>query len=163
MTKIRYDAPGGTAITSVSVPSVSCATVRDFIVVAPTSDRWSIRWCALGDPTDWPTPGTADARTKQAGTQVFPNKYGLVTAIAGNDFYGYVFQEQAITKMTYIGGDVVFTFDTFEEGRGCWKLNRIAQADDKVFFESENGYHMLENDIIVDIGYGFVNNSYTPS
>lgn len=162
MTKPTYPAPSGGDLVSVSIPAVSCATVRDFVVLAPTADRYSVRWCALGDPTDWPSPGTDDARTKQAGSQSFPNRHGLVTGIAGNDFYGYVFQERAITKMTYVGGDVVFAFDTFEEGRGCWNLNRLARVDDKVFFESEGGYHLLENDQIADIGYGFVNDTYPP-
>ena len=34
--------------------------------------------------------------------------------------------------------------------------------DDITFFESEYGYHMLENDQISDIGYGAVDDSYTP-
>ena len=86
----------------------------------------------------------------------------MLTGIAGNDFYAYIFQERAVTKATYVGGDVVFSFDTFEEGRGCWKLRRFDRADDKVFFESESGYHMLENDLITDIGFGIVDLSYPP-
>jgi hypothetical protein len=74
-----------------------------------------------------------------------------------------VFQERAITKMAYVGGDVVFTFDTFEEGRGCHKVNRLARIDDKVFFESEYGYHLLENDVVTDIGFGRVDRTYTPT
>lgn len=145
-----------------------CSVVRDFIVFggvgayggAATTDGYYIRWCAIGDPTDWPQPATDDARSKQAGEQSFPTEYGWITAMAGNDFYGYVFQEKAITKMTYVGGDVVFAFDTFEENRGCIAQGRIAQIDDKVFFQSDRGYHVLENDQIADIGHGLVDGTY---
>jgi len=165
MSKFSYDLPGsgGGTFASVSVPSVGCARVRDHVVVLPTADRYSIRWCAIGDPTDWPTPDTDDARAKQAGLQQFPSEFGVVTGVAGNDFFAYVFQETAITKMVYIAGDEVYSFDTFEEGRGCWRLNRFSRTDDKVFFESEFGYHMLENDIILDIGEGAVDKTYEPS
>lgn len=139
---------------------ILCSTVRDFVVLSPFSNRYAVQWCAIGDPTDWPIPGTDDARAKQAGLQAFPNSFGEVTGVAGNDFFGYVFQERAISKMTYVGGDVVFSFDTFEEGRGCQDIGRLARVDDKSFFESEFGYHMLENDIVVDIGFGKVDNTY---
>lgn len=166
MTKPTYDTPPGSAAfntVGTGLRSVGCATVRDFVFIMPTSDRYSVRWCAIGDPTDWPIPGTDDARTKQAGTQVFPNRFGYVTGVAGNDFYAYVFQERAIWKAGYVGGDVVFTFDSFEEGRGCHKINRFTRTDDKVFFESEFGYHMLENDVITDIGRGIVDKTNGPT
>lgn len=151
------------AFTSVGIPSVTCATVRDFIFIVPTSNRYSVRWGAIGDPTDWPTPGSNDARTKQAGEQIFPNKFGEVTAIYGNDFFAYVFQERAISKLTYVGGDTVWFVDIFEEGRGCHRINRYAKVDDVVFFESEHGYHMLTNDVITDIGLGRVDATYRPT
>ncbi len=113
-----YDTPSGGAFTSAAESAVCCATVRDFVVIAPVSDRYAIRWSAIGDPTDWPTAGTTDARTKQSGVQGFNNEFGQVTGIAGTDFTAYVFQERGIWKMTYVGGDIVFTFDNFETARG---------------------------------------------
>lgn len=146
----------------------SIAKVGDFIVLggtgstigSSTDEGYYIQWSAIGDGTDFPTPATDDARAKQSGQQSFPTEFGWVTGLAGNDFYGYVFQERAITKMTYVGGDVVFTFDTFEEDRGCIALGRLEQIDDKVFFQSDRGYHVLENDQIADIGYGIVDDTY---
>lgn len=140
--------------------ALCCATVRDFIVVGGLdSDSYAIRWSAIGDPTDWPVPNTDDARSKQSGQQVFPTKWGVVTGIAGNDFYMYVFQVNAITKGTYVGGDQVFTFDVFEEGRGCVRMGMIEQIDDMVVFESDRGRHILENDQIQDIGYGITDDN----
>ncbi len=165
MTKPSYDLPGGGAGTfaSISIPSVGCATVRDFVFILPTGDRYSVRWSAINDPTDWPTADTDDARAKQSGIQTFPNRYGYVTGVAGNDFFAYIFQERAIWKASYVSGDTVFSFDAFEEGLGCWRLNRFTRVDDRVFFESEFGRHSLENDIITDIGRGRVDKTYPPT
>lgn len=159
MTKTTYNPPG---LTQISAQAVTCGRVNQFIVIGLLSNRYAIQWCAIGDATNWPTPNTDAARSVQAGTQVFSNEFGQITGIAGNDFYGYVFQERAVTKMTYVGGDVVFAFDTFEEGRGCFELNRYQAVDDTVFYESEFGYKALTDGLIADIGHGRVDNSYPP-
>ena len=156
------DSPtGGDFTVPITEDALCCATVRDFIVIGGlSSDRFSVRWSAIGDPTDWPIPNTDDARSKQSGQQAFPTEFGWVTGIAGNDFYMYVFQQRAISKGTYVGGDTVFSFDTFEEGRGCVRQGMLASIDDKTIFESDRGRHMLENDQIMDIGYGITDDSY---
>lgn len=125
-------------------------------------EPFTVQWSAIGNPVDWPTPGTSDARTKQSGQETLSAEYGKVTGIAGNDFYGYIFQQNAITKITYVGGDVVFSFDTFEKDRGCIDFNRYTQVDDLILFQSEKGYHALQFDQITDIGAGIVDKTYTP-
>lgn len=137
-----------------------CATFRDFVVIGGlTSDRYAIRWCAIGDPTSWPTPATDAARAVQAGKQSFPTRHGWVTGIAGNDFYMYIFMERAIIKGTYVGGDTVISFDVFEEDRGCRRQGSLVAVDDMVFFQSDRGRHVLQNDQIMDIGYGLTDDS----
>lgn len=153
----------GTTFTSGAEQAWCCASVGQFIVIAPDSNRFSVRWSAIGDATDWPTLDSADARTKQSSNQLFPSKFGTVTGIAGTDFNAYVFQERAIWSMTYQGGDVVFSFDRFEEGRGCHRVNRFVAVDEAVFFESQYGYHVVQGNEVTDIGYGIVDKSYTPS
>lgn len=161
MSKISPNYSTAVVYTRNSVEGHVCATVRDFVIVGGlTTDPYAIRWCAIGNATDWPIPETDDARSKQSGQQAFPSRFGWVTGIAGNDFYMYVFQERAITKGTYVGGDVVFQFDTFEEDRGCERAGLLTQIDDKVFFKSDRGFHLLENDQIADIGYGKVDDTY---
>lgn len=163
MTQPVYDLATA-PLTETDPEAYVCATVRDFVVlgglVQVGATLYDVQWSAIGDPTDWPTPDTDDARAKQSGRQSMVEKFGYVTGIAGNDFYGYVFQERAITKMTYVGGDVVFSFDTFEESRGCVSWGRMTTVDDIVFFESQFGYHMLMNDQVSDIGYGIVDDTY---
>ncbi len=142
-----------------------CGTINQFVLIGNYQDssawlRNTLRWCAIGDVTSWPTPDTAAARAVQAGAETLDSKHGWITGITGNDFFGYVFQERAVTKVTYVGGDVVFTFDTFEEDRGLIRPGRKVQVDDAVFFESSRGFHVLQNDVITDIGYGKVDDTY---
>lgn len=152
---------GGAYVVPLTGENALCvAAVRDFIVIGGLdSDPYAIRWNAIGDPTDWPIPATDDARSKQAGSQQFKTEFGVVTGIAGNDFYMYVFQTHAVTKGTYVGGDVVWSFDTFEEGRGVIRMGMLEQIDDMVVFESDRGRHILENSKISDIGFGLVDDT----
>ena len=157
MTKPSPSPTGGAYTVPITEDALCCDTVRDFVVIGGlSSDRYSIRWSAIGDPTDWPIPATDDARSKQSGQQTFQSKHGWVTAIGGNDFYMYIFQERAITKATYVGGDVVFSFDTFEEDRGCISQGNMVRIDDMYAFTSDKGYHMLQNEQISDISLGIV-------
>ncbi len=164
----------GATFTSVNVlredsgttPPGVCANVGQFVMVGSmgevVKDRCAVQWSAIGDPTDWPTPSTDDARAKQSGRQYLSPEFGEVTAIGGDDFFAYVFQQTGITKATYVGGDVVFAFDAFEESRGCYLPNRMTRIDDMFFFESKTGRHMLQGDQITDIGYGVVDDTYPP-
>lgn len=146
----------------ITFDGIVCGTVGNFVVVSEYNIPGAVRWCAIGDPTDWPTPNTDDARAKQAGREHLNPKLGVVTGIVGNDFFGYVFQEWGITKMSYVGGDAVFNFDTFSEGIGCFRYNRIVQVQDLVFFESQFGYHMLQGGQVTNIGAGVVDSTYPP-
>lgn len=98
------------------------ARVRDHVVIGnlTTDDisKSAVRWPAIGDPEDWPTPGTADARAKEAGIQYLPRHLGQVTKVVGGEKFGLVFQERGVTRMTYVGGRAVYEFDTFERKIG---------------------------------------------
>ena len=154
----------GEGTTSTPAPDgIVCGTIGNFVLISLASDELTMQWCAIGDASDWPTPLTDDARSKQAGSETFNGKYGLITGIVGNDFFGYVFQQKAITKATYVGGDIVFSFDTFEVGRGCFEYGRYVAIDENTtIFESEFGRHALSNGQVADIGHGITDDSYTP-
>ena len=151
------------AFTALPFAAVTLGRVNNFIVAGLPGSPPTIRWCAIGNPTDWPTPLTDDARAKQAGDQEFPTKYGTVTGIAGDDFFGYVLMEKGIAKMSYVGGDIVFAFDVFEEERGCLGINRYVHIEDTVFYQSEFGYHALTRGGVQNIGFGVVDDAYPPN
>jgi hypothetical protein len=51
-----------------------------------------IRWSAIDDPTNFPTPNSATATATQAGEQEMDTQYGAVRKIIPGDQYGIVFQ-----------------------------------------------------------------------
>lgn len=154
---------GSFVYTSNAPDGVVCGRIGNFILLSQLSDEYTVQWNSINALTDWPTPNTDDARAKQAGQESLVAEYGKVTAISGGEFFGYVFQQKAITKFTYVGGDVVFRIETIDSTRGCIDYNRIAKVRDSVFFESEGGYHVITAGQVQDIGYGKVDDSYTPA
>jgi hypothetical protein len=105
----------------------SIARVRDHVVIGNLStDAYAVRWSAINDPEDWPTPGTTDALSKESGQQSLPIELGKITKVVGGEKFGLIFQQRGITRMTYVGGSVVYEFDTFERNNGTGYIENAA-------------------------------------
>lgn len=133
--------------------------INRFVVIGDTDYAGSliphrIQWSALGTARDWPVPNSADARTKQSGEQVLPAVYGAVTAIGSGEFFGLIFQRRAITRATYVGGDVVFQFQDYEKTRGCWFPQSMVQVGGVWFFISADGFYTTDGQTVTPIGDG---------
>lgn len=113
-----------------------------------------IQWSAIDDPRDWPTPNTLAARTVQSGAQTLPAVYGAVTAIAGGEFSGLIFQRRAITRATYIAGDVVFQFNDYEKTRGCWFPQSHIQVGHLSYFIAADGFYVTDGNMVTSLGDG---------
>lgn len=117
-----------------------------------------IRWSDIGNPTSWSTPGSGAAIAAQAGEQFFPAQYGPVTYISPiSDRSGYVFQENAIHLMTYVGGDIVWQFDTIAVGVGNAYVHGAIRIGSAIYFVSLRGFHKIEGNAITEIGEGKIN------
>jgi hypothetical protein len=124
-----------------------------------TADRPNvIQWSAIDDPTNWPTPGSSTAVAFQAGEQILNSKFGKVQFIAGGDQFGVVVQETGVTRMTYVGGDVVFQFDEVDSspGIGAFFPNATIQVGGLVYFISPSGFFVTDGTQVVPIGNGVV-------
>lgn len=130
-----------------SPPVAYCgAQVRQHVVlgglVATSSS--ALRWCAIGDSHDWPTPGTADAAAKEAGTEELPASLGRVFKILGGEKIGIAVQSSGLTRMTYEGGDAVYAFDTYETkigaGNGNFGFPAFATDGNIWYWKSELGF-----------------------
>jgi hypothetical protein len=116
-----------------------------------------VQWCEIDDPTSWPTPGTSAALAAQAGEQYLQAEAGAVTAIAGGQFWGLVFQKRAITRFTYVAGQLVFQVDNFERSRGCWAPRSHIQFGNLSYFWSHDGIYGTDGQSVLPIGEGKVN------
>lgn len=135
--------------------------INRFVMIGDTDYGGSliphrVQWSALGNARDWPTPNTSDARTKQSGEQILPAIHGAVTAIAGGEFYGLVFQQRAISRLTYVGGDVVFQVQAYELTRGCWFPQSMVQVGQVCYYIAADGFYATDGQTVRPIGNGKV-------
>lgn len=131
------------------------ARVRDFLVIGNTSNSsWEIKWSAIGDPTNWPTPGSATALATQSGSEILPTEFGLPIQIIGGEKFGLILQEKAITRMTYIGGDVVFSFDTFDKEHGTGYKHTGIRVGGLFYFIAQSGVYRTDGYRVENISLG---------
>jgi hypothetical protein len=135
--------------------------INRFVLLGDVTDGsaatpYRVQWSSIDDPLDWPTPGTSTALARQAGQQDLDSAYGAVTGISNGQFYGLVFQERAITRFQYIGGNSVFQVDTYERSRGLWAPRSLIQVGNVSYFFSVDGFYMTDGQSVVPIGDGKV-------
>lgn len=130
-------------------PKAACiANVREWVVVGDLDESGTmfphkIRWCDIGDPSTWSAPGSSAAEAAQAGEQELDAVDGRITAITGGEF-GLIFQQNSITRMTYIGAPIVWQFDKIDTVNGCESPGSVVQVGRQVFFLSADGLRVTD-------------------
>jgi hypothetical protein len=117
---------------------------------------YAVQWSAIDNALSWPTPGSATANANQAGQQYLQAEQGAVTAIAGGQFWGLVFQKRAITRFTYVGGSTVFQIENYERSRGCWCPQSHIQIGNLSYFFAHDGVCVTDGQSVRQIGDGKV-------
>jgi hypothetical protein len=135
--------------------------INNFVFLGDIDDGvdeipYASQWCAIGDATNWPTPNTSTARAVQSGRQAHNSVHGAVTAYASGQFWGLIFQKRSITRATYIGGDKVFQFETFEQNRGCWAPQSMVQVGGLCYFLAHDGWFVTNGQTCEPVGDGKV-------
>jgi hypothetical protein len=158
--------PAFTALAASTAPIAKCiGIIRDFVVVgnivsSPIGNATGphvIAWSGLAAPATWDSDNTQQARADQSGSQALYSQYGAVQYIAQGEEMGLVFQETGISRVQYVGGDVVFSFYTFERNRGLVTPRAAAQLGNTVFYLSADGFYATDGSSVQPIGYGKVN------
>lgn len=154
------------AVTGTAPKARQIGVINDFVILGDTTDATNgavparVQWCAIGDATDWPIMGTADARSKQSSEQFLDAGFGAVTAIANGQFYGQVFQERAVTRFTYQGGDTVFQVQRIEESSGCWAPQSMIQIGSRAYFLASDGFYVSDGQTVAGIGNGKIDKTF---
>jgi hypothetical protein len=137
------------------------ARIRDSLVLGQTAtDTYGLQWSSIGDPTDWPTPGSATALARQAGAYSMQTEHGVITQLVGGEKFGLVFQERAITRMTYVGGDIQFTFDVYEKGQGTGFNHSVIRIGSLFYFQNSTGVWATDGYTVTPISLGKVDDSF---
>jgi hypothetical protein len=113
---------------------------------------YRVQWSAIGDPTNWPVPLTANAVAFQSGFQDLEVDLGPVKFIAGYPLYGVIFQEFGITRANYVGGNVVFSFAVFSRNRGIVARNAGVVVGGLVYFLAQDGFFVTDGNGVQPIG-----------
>ena len=125
--------------------------IRDFLVTGnqPTNQN-RIQWSGINDITTWLSG------TKQADQQDLPGSGGEIVAITSGE-YGYVFRQNQIIRMDYVGGATVFRLSVISPNRGAVYGKTVAQDNRRVFFYADDGFYEIQGDNVVSIGAEKVN------
>ena len=123
--------------------------VRDFLVtgnIVGATNR--IQWSGINDITVW--------SGKQSDSQDLPGSGGQVVAITSGEV-GYVFRQNQIIRMDYVGGAVVFRLSVISPNRGAVYGRTVCQDNRQIFFYADDGFYQINGDQIMPIGVEKVN------
>ena len=126
-------------------------TLRNFLVVGNVEEGGNaypnrVRWSASGDSQDMDQSITtlADAEDLEDG--------GWVQKLVSLRDYGVVFQEKAISRMSFEGSPTIFRFDKVEENRGALVPGGVVPFGNGIFVLSDDGFYVFGSDAMIPIG-----------
>ena len=120
----------------------------------------AIHWSAIADPFNWPELGTSAAVAVQSDRQVLEGDGGAVQAIASGSEVGAIFQERAIWRADYVGGDVVFQLNKVDPLRGLLIPGLAVPFGRQIFYVSEDGFYLFDYSSSSPIGRGKVDKTF---
>jgi len=125
--------------------------IRDFLVTGNIENAKNrVAWSGINDISTW------EAGVSSSDTQDLPGSGGQVVAITSGEV-GYVFREDQIIRMDFVGGNVVFRFSVISPNRGAVYGQTVCQDNRQVFFYSSDGFFQINGDQVLPIGAEKVN------
>jgi hypothetical protein len=125
--------------------------IRDFLVTGNLpSNTNRVQWSGINDITTW-TSGK-----KLADYQDLPGSGGQIVHITSGEV-GYIFRQNQIIRMDFVGGATVFRFSVISSNRGAVYGRTVTQNDRNVFFYSDDGFYQISGDTLIPIGAEKVN------
>ena len=141
-------ATGALSLTFSTAPPIGDLIYAQYIQDAPYQCAWS----AIGDPTTWPVPFTNAALAVQSGLNNLEADLGPVMFVAGYPLYGLIFQTFGITRASYIGGDVVFSWQPYEFKRGVVAHGAAIKVGPLVYFLADDGFYVTDGANVNPVG-----------
>jgi hypothetical protein len=138
--------------TSGTVPTFKVSgIIRDFLVTGNHVGATNrIQWSGINDITTWA------AGTKQSDLQDLPGSGGQIVHITSGEI-GYVFRQNQIIRMDYVGGATVFRLSVISPNRGAVYGRTVCQDNRRVFFYADDGFFEVNGDEVTAIGAEKVN------
>lgn len=84
---------------------------------------------------------------------------GEITGIVGGEI-GLILQRNAVRRMAYVGGNVLFRIDKISANVGCASVHSVAQYGELAFWHSFSGFKMWDGAQIKSIGFEKVDSAF---
>lgn len=147
------------------------AVIKDFVMVGNLYDPvdgpvpYRLRWCALGDPTSWPTPGTNAAIEVQSDFQdLVQTDLGEINGLVGGHLSSAdaaIICERGIYRAQYVGSPDIFTFAVAQGAAGTDAplsiVNRTlvqpgGLASSVIYYLGSDGFYLFDGGSSISIG-----------
>ena len=141
-----------TIVTSGTLPTFRVSgVVRDFLITGNQSTNQNrIQWSGINDIATW------ELGSKQSDLQDLPGSGGQIVHITSGEI-GYVFRQNQIIRMDYVGGATVFRLSVISPNRGAVLGRTVCQDNRRVFFYADDGFFEINGDQVISIGAEKVN------
>jgi len=125
--------------------------IRDFLVTGNIENAKNrVQWSGINDISTW------ESGVSSSDQQDLPGSGGQVVAITSGEV-GYVFRQDQIIRMDFVGGNVVFRFSVISPNRGAVYGQTVCQDNRQVFFYASDGFFQINGDQVLPIGAEKVN------
>lgn len=129
------------------------AVVKDFLVAGFTAGVGNqMQWSGINDAEFW-TPGL-----NQCDFQIMPTG-GDINGILGGET-GIILQRNRVSRMTYVGSNLIFQFDEISANLGCVHSNSVVQAGAMGFWLSDTGFVQWDGAVIAPIGQEVIDRTF---
>ena len=152
---------------SASAPRAACiGVVKLHTVVGNTVDLQDgkvttrVWWPANSNPYSWPTPGSDTALAVLSDYRDLKGAAGDVQNIVGGTEVGAIFQEKAISRMDFRGGQVMYQIDQVEKDHGLLIPDLVVPFGRQIFFLAESGFRLFDYTGSVPIGEGVLDKTF---
>ena len=108
------------------------------------------RLTGINDISTW------EAGLKSSDIQDLPGSGGQVVAITSGEV-GYVFRQNQIVRMDFVGGSTIFRFSVISPNRGAVYGQTVSQDNRQVFFYADYSLPEINGDKVKNIGAEKVN------
>ena len=98
------------------------------------------------------------SRQRKSDYQELPDG-GEITGIIGGEI-GLILQRNAVRRMAYVGGNVLFRLDKISSNVGCASVHSVAQYGELAFWHSYTGFKMWDGAQIRSIGFEKVDRAF---
>jgi len=120
----------------------------------------AIHWSALNDPFNWPDPGTSVALAVQSDRQELSGDGGVIQRVVSGAEVAAIFQERAIWRADYRGGDAIFELNRVEPTRGLLIPGLAVPFGRQVFYLAEDGFYLFDYTQSVPIGHEIIDQTF---